>query len=115
MRQRIFQKHIVIGLALSVPFLTGCPVYELTGLPCPMCGVTRAWCSFLQGDLLDAFRCNALFLLIPPMIVLYAHIDKIPLEWRKYAEFFLCVTVGAMALVNFARILGWVPMPGWTL
>jgi hypothetical protein len=34
---------------LTLPGL--CAFYELTGLPCPGCGLTRSWVSVLHGDL----------------------------------------------------------------
>lgn len=65
--------RILVGLALLaflalLPLLplgggwspTSCTFYTLTGLPCPLCGGTRAAKAFLQGDLPDAIRLNAL-------------------------------------------------------
>jgi len=47
---------------------TSCTFYSLTGLPCPLCGGTRAAKAFLQGDLSRAVRLNALA--IPAVIVI---------------------------------------------
>ena len=43
----------------------GCPVYRLTGIPCPGCGLTRAWCCFLAGDWKSAVGYHPLFLAAP--------------------------------------------------
>ena len=50
-----------LGLcALAVTF--GCPSLRVLGLPCPGCGVTRAWLAFLGGDFRTALMYNPLFL-----------------------------------------------------
>jgi hypothetical protein len=36
----------------------GCPFRLATGLPCPGCGLTRAWVYLAHGDLGDALRAN---------------------------------------------------------
>ena len=43
----------------------GCPVYRLTGIPCPGCGLTRAWRCFLAGDWKSAVGYHPLFLAAP--------------------------------------------------
>lgn len=46
-----------LALAAS-PWLAGgplaCPFHWLTGLPCPLCGLTHAWAALAQGDLAGA-------------------------------------------------------------
>jgi hypothetical protein len=44
----------------DLPGLVLCPFRALTGLPCPGCGMTRAFCSLGHGDLSGAFGYNAL-------------------------------------------------------
>ena len=43
---------------------TACVVSGVTGFPCPGCGMTRAWISFLKGDITNAFKYNPLYLLV---------------------------------------------------
>jgi hypothetical protein len=57
----------VLGVLLSLPGLSGfvfsdwpAPFKQLTGLPCPFCGMTRSGQSLLAGDLIRAFYYNAL-------------------------------------------------------
>lgn len=52
------------GLSLSgiLPALR-CPLNAFFGVSCPMCGTTRAWCSFFAGNYREAFIFNPLFLL----------------------------------------------------
>jgi hypothetical protein len=42
------------------PTVILCPFRALTGLPCPGCGMTRAFCALGHGDLLRAIHFNAL-------------------------------------------------------
>jgi len=46
------------GRILGMPSI--CPFYEVTGLPCPGCGLTRSFVCFAHGDILAAFRWNLL-------------------------------------------------------
>lgn len=44
----------------DLPGLVLCPFRAVTGLPCPGCGMTRAFCALGHGDLSGAFGYNAL-------------------------------------------------------
>jgi len=43
-----------------------CPIQEYLHIDCPGCGATRALSALLHGDLVDALRLNALFVLLLP-------------------------------------------------
>ena len=45
----------------NVKFFPVCPLYAMTGLACPGCGLTRAFHAFFHGDLFAALDFNALF------------------------------------------------------
>lgn len=42
-----------------------CIFYNLTGIPCPSCGMTRAYLALFQGDFKEAFLYHPLFPLVP--------------------------------------------------
>lgn len=51
----------------NVSFLPVCPLYSMTGIACPGCGLTRGFHALFHGDVLTALDFNALlplFLLI---------------------------------------------------
>jgi hypothetical protein len=52
----------VLGRWLLI--LPACLFYELSGLPCPTCGATRATLAFARGDWLTALHLNPLVVLI---------------------------------------------------
>lgn len=58
----------------ELPGVVLCPFRALTGLPCPGCGMTRAFCSLGHGDLQSAFGFNALapFVFVAALL-LWAH------------------------------------------
>ena len=59
-----------------------CIFFELTGLYCPGCGITRAFFSLLKLDIYQAFRYNILVITLLPFLLLY-FIYKYILEGRK--------------------------------
>ncbi len=44
-----------------------CLIKNMTGIPCPTCGMTRAYKYFLHGDFQEAFYYHPLFLLVIPV------------------------------------------------
>lgn len=53
-------------------FYPPCPVYPLFHLQCPGCGATRALAALLHGNLREALRLNALFVLALPFAVFWS-------------------------------------------
>ena len=84
----------------------GCPVYRLTGIPCPGCGLTRAWRCFLMGEWQLAVRYHPLFLPAPLFLIAAAAGDLPGLRdcrWRRR----FCAGYAALLLgVYWARIGG---------
>ena len=75
-------------------YFTVCSFKNFTGLPCPGCGLTHAFCALGKGDIIDAFAFN---LLGPPVFLVLA------LVWIRSA----CVLLNRSTLVQlFDRIAG---------
>ena len=47
-----------------------CPFHLITGIPCPGCGMTRAFLALAKGDLITAFHYNPFSLLLATIIFL---------------------------------------------
>ncbi len=68
---------ILYGAAHTVGIAT-CPLRSAFGLSCPGCGMSRAWCAFLTGDLPGALHIHPLFWLPVPALLLILFRDRIP-------------------------------------
>jgi hypothetical protein len=51
----------------QVPMFPVCQFHRLTGLDCPGCGAQRALHQLLHGNVIAAFRLNAMFVLSLPL------------------------------------------------
>lgn len=61
---------LYLGAPGSESWWLKCPMYQITGWQCPLCGLQRAVHALLHGDLLAAWRYNpALWLLLPYVAV----------------------------------------------
>lgn len=58
---------------------TNCYFKAILGIPCPGCGLTRAYLALLKGNLKEAFYYHPLFI-VPVIVIIYILISKI----RKY-------------------------------
>jgi hypothetical protein len=63
---------LLCGILVAYPpgrfaFYPTCPVHEYLHIDCPGCGATRALSALLRGQLAEALRLNALFVLLLPL------------------------------------------------
>lgn len=54
----------------NVSFLPVCPLYSMTGIACPGCGLTRGFHALFHGDVLTALDYNAL---IPILALVFGY------------------------------------------
>ena len=80
-----------------------CPIRSLTGIPCPGCGMTRAWKAALRLDLITAFQYHPMFW-SAPVLMAYCLFDGrlIPQKWLNFG--LLGVIVLGVA-VNYIVVL----------
>lgn len=108
-------KRVLRGIlpvaALIALFANGCLWQAVSGLPCPGCGVTRAWLCALAGDFHQAMRLNAFFIpltVMVPVVVGYMWLDRAMPRWLRVG---LYVVAGGAFLYNLLRIFRIVPRP----
>jgi hypothetical protein len=60
----------------------GCTLRRYTGIPCPACGLTRAFDYTAHGRFLDAFRTTPLGALVPWLCVIVVAYALLGLLWK---------------------------------
>lgn len=60
---------VCLGLFL-VGSVVGCPIQRLTGIPCPACGMSRAWKCVLLLEFRHALEYHPLFWMAPWIVLL---------------------------------------------
>ncbi len=61
---------LVVAAFMLLSNVDLCIFRRVTGLPCPSCGMTRAYISLFKGDIANAFFMHPLFPLVPVIAVL---------------------------------------------
>lgn len=57
----IFTGIMLLVMALWLWLAPGCPIRNTTGIPCPGCGMSRAWTAALRLDFASAFSWHPMF------------------------------------------------------
>ena len=107
------KKWLRFGLilcALGLGAWLGCPLYELTGITCPLCGTTRALLCLLRGDLAAAFTCHPLFPLIPAGLLGILLLEG-PMKGRRWLTATVVAIAAALCLMNVLRWAHVLPLP----
>ena len=92
---------VAVGACVFVLWLFQVPCFirALTHVPCPGCGMTRAYTCLLQGDIVGAFRLHRMFWSIP-ILGVYYFTDGRLFPW-KWADYTLLGGIGLGFLVNW--------------
>lgn len=86
---------VVAYVLLDIP----CPLRQLLHIPCPGCGITRAWLCLLRFDFSGAFRMHIMFW-SAPLLVLYCLFDGKLLP-GKYADRVILALIGSGFVANW--------------
>ena len=73
LEKHVLKKALLCLLIFPIAFFffrSGCPFYRLTGIPCPVCGMTRAYLAALRLNFSAAFRLHPLWPSAVPLIIL---------------------------------------------
>ena len=92
-----------VALVYFTPFQ--CPTKMLFRLPCPFCGLTRAWISAFSADFSAAFRQHPLFLLAPVLIAMFAHTDSVRIKNKQLYDSVLVLIAAVFFIVYVIRMI----------
>ena len=99
---------IFISLVLAVWVMMGwpCLLRSVTGIPCPGCGLSRAWLAVLRLDFAAAFQHHPMFWSIP-LLAMYLLVDGRLFKWNWLNRGGLAVLLGGMAICYVVRLVGY--------
>jgi hypothetical protein len=66
---------------ITPPFVATCPFLLLSGLPCPLCGMTRALFLLTKAEWVEAVKLNAMSPLVGAAIVGLVLLGKARMQW----------------------------------
>ena len=64
---------IIYSVLTTEFFGSACPFFLLFGIPCPGCGMTRAYLALFHGDIVQAFSMHPLFWVLPLALIFGAY------------------------------------------
>lgn len=90
-------------------------LFEATlGVPCPGCGMTRAFSAIPQGHFAEAWRLHPFSFLFYGAALASLVVPFLPIDWKRHTRFvgFTLLTLAlAMFAFGIARWIGWYPWP----
>ena len=92
---------LFLTITITIGVVIGCPLYRLTGIKCPMCGMTRAHFSALKGDFDTAAHFHSLFYLGVQTCLGFLNLYDVKIKSKKTYCFlclFLIFSVSALIL-----------------
>ncbi len=66
---------------ITPPFVASCPFLLLSGLPCPLCGMTRALFLLAKADWMEAVQLNAMSPLVGAALVGLVLMGQARMQW----------------------------------
>lgn len=90
---------LIFWVAMELP----CPIRHLTGIPCPGCGMGRAWLAALRLDFGQAFAYHPMFWAVP-LVALFALYDFRLLPGRRSNGLVLALLALGTAVCYFIRL-----------
>ncbi len=95
----------IAALALALYVLDiGCVFRLVTGIPCPGCGMTRAWLAALRGDFAAAVAYHPLFWAVPVAFALVFAQER-HARWRRVCTGAALVLVAALVALWVVRLV----------
>ena len=102
----IFKRFLILvgvfACAIAMWFSeTGCFVKRVTGIPCPSCGMTRAFFAFINGNFAESFRLHPMLLSIPVLAIMFMFYDKLFIGKTKIPSIVLFSLIMIGFIINY--------------
>jgi len=105
---------LLIAVMLRFPpeqsgFYPQCPIHHFLGILCPGCGATRALAALLRGNIHEALRLNAFFVLIFPFVCGYAisyylkFVARMPIRWPQPRPAAMYIALASVVVFTIVR------------
>lgn len=103
--------RILFAAVIIIFFLYKCPFEYIIGIPCPGCGMTRAFIALLKLDFAEAFYFHPLFPIVI-IVLIFAVLDylKIFAFSRKFKDIATIVIPLIFIAVYFIRMFSGSPI-----
>jgi hypothetical protein len=85
-RKALLRHACYFAGGIAVLSLWKCPFRLFFGIPCPGCGMTRAFFAFFRGDFSGMMQAHPLFVVTPFLLLYLFHRDVLPRRLPKRAE-----------------------------
>ena len=109
---------VIVGIAyLKLVKMPVCLIYNLTGMSCASCGVTRMIKAIVDDfDLYQAFRYNpVMFILLPSLAVLFIVQTISYVKHGKFTKYYGKILTAIAVIVVAFGVLRNIPMLYWLL
>ena len=94
----------LVVLVIMYVFKITCPMLQFLHIPCPGCGMTRAWIHALQLDLAAAFSYHGMFWSMPIVLLYYLYDGRL-LPWKWADRLILILIAVGFAVCWICKLL----------
>lgn len=108
MRNNINAKKIIIATATIIVVallilldIYKCPLDFILGIPCPMCGMTRAVISAISGDFIGSFHYHPLWIVITLGVIFIILYELRVIRIPKKAFTIICIILGVLLVLCY--------------
>lgn len=94
-KRKLLLMHVLFAVLLAMIVLFWkCPTKVLFGIPCPGCGLTRAYFAAFRLDFKQAFSYHPLFPVAVPFLLYVIHYRVLPKRFPLWLEWVFGTVIG---------------------
>ena len=106
MKLKFYQRILVLSALLFVVILIwkiepGCLVQRFLNIPCPTCGMTRAFFALINGDIKLSLNYHPMIWSVPVLMCMFLFYEKFFIGRPKRASQILLILIIMLFIVNY--------------